>query len=120
MRTALSARGVALIQLVTPLTPADRQRRIAETSQGFLYAVTRTGTTGGPVGEMPPGVQTYLRTLRAISSVPVLAGFGIRTAEQVASIAGSADGVIIGSALVDTLAAGEDPGIWLKHLRNRE
>ncbi|MFQ5529710.1 MAG: tryptophan synthase subunit alpha [Gemmatimonadota bacterium] len=119
MRDALSARGVALIQLVTPLTPDDRRTRIAAASQGFLYAVTRTGTTGGDETDASCGVAEYLRGLRAVSPVPVLAGFGIRTADQVSAIAGSADGVIVGSALVEHLAAGDDPAVFLKGLRNR-
>lgn len=118
LRRSLTAEGVALIQLVTPLTPFERQRRIAATSQGFLYAVTRTGTTGGEGGEVPEATE-YLANLRAISDVPVLAGFGIRTADHVSAIAGSADGVIVGSALVEHIAGGGSATRFLKSLRNR-
>lgn len=118
LREALTARDLALIQLVTPLTPSDRRERIAAASQGFLYAVTRTGTTGGDSTDPVSSIETYLQGLRAVSPVPVLAGFGIRTADQVQSIARFADGVIIGSALVERIAEGDDPAEFLKQLRN--
>ncbi len=118
LRSALTARDVALVQLVTPLTPVDRQKRIAASSQGFVYAVTRTGTTGGDSTDAPSSIESYLRGLRSVSPVPVLAGFGIRTAEHVHALAGAADGVIVGSALVECLASGNDPAEFLKRLRH--
>jgi tryptophan synthase alpha chain len=118
MRRSLSARGIALIQLVTPLTPPERRLRIAKASQGFLYAVTRTGTTGSSSADAPVATE-YLSSLREISSVPVLAGFGIRTADQVEAVAGFADGVIVGSALVEHIAAGGSATRFLRRLRNR-
>jgi len=117
LREALTARGIALIQLVTPLTPVDRQERIAAASQGFLYAVTRTGTTGGDSQNSSRGIEAYLRHLCDISPVPVLAGFGIRTADHVKVLTGVVDGVIVGSALVEKLAVGDDPAEFLKSLR---
>lgn len=117
-REALAEEHVALIQLVTPLTPIDRQKKIAAASQGFLYAVTRTGTTGGNSTDSVSSIATYLQGLRAMSPVPVLAGFGVRTAEHVQSLARHADGVIVGSALVERLAAGDDPAEFLRQLRN--
>jgi tryptophan synthase alpha chain len=119
MRRALSTMGIALIQLVTPLTPRERQRRIAEESQGFLYAVTRTGTTGGSDGDVTHDMSDYLRGLRDISKVPVMAGFGIRTADQVATISGLCDGVIVGTALVEQIAAGRSATSFLRRLKNR-
>jgi tryptophan synthase alpha chain len=117
-REALTEKHVALIQLVTPLTPVDRQKRIAAASQGFLYAVTRTGTTGGDSTGSVSSIATYLQGLRAVSPVPVLAGFGVRTADHVQSLARYTDGVIVGSALVERLAAGDDPAEFLRQLRN--
>ncbi len=118
LRSALTARDVALVQLVTPLTPVERQKRIAAASQGFLYAVTRTGTTGGASTDASSSIEPYLRGLCSFSPVPVLAGFGIRTAKHVHALAGAADGVIVGSALVERLAAGDDPAKFLQCLRN--
>lgn len=107
--------GLATVQLVTPLTARERRSRLIASSQGFLYAVTRVGTTGSAVDlSAVPG---FLDELRAESSVPVCAGFGIRDAAQVASLRGHADGVIIGSALMECVERGEDPAAWVRALR---
>ena len=120
MRGALDPAGLALVQLVTPLTPPERRKRLAEASTGFLYAVTRTGTTGaGRRGDDDPeGLTAYAAGLRIVSPRPVLAGFGVRTAAQVRRLHRRFDGVIVGSALIERLAAGEDPGEFLRRLRN--
>jgi tryptophan synthase alpha chain len=101
---------------VTPVTGAERVRRICSASQGFVYAVTATGTTGRNAA-VPPDVIAYLDGIRAQSPVPVCAGFGIRTREQVSRFRGHVDGVIVGSALIEVLERGEDPAAWLRALR---
>ena len=108
--------GVGLVQLVTPVTENDRLRRLGEASEGFTYAVTMTGTTGGSavVGSEVGG---YLDRVRAVSRPPVLAGFGVRSADQVRSLVPHCDGVIVGSALVEVLGRGEDPIAFLEGLR---
>jgi tryptophan synthase alpha chain len=116
LRRALSEQGLALVQFVTPVTPIDRMRMLSEHSQGFLYAVTMTGTTGKNV-EVPDEVLDYFRRVKNISPVPVCAGFGIRSREQVARLAPHVDGVIVGSALVEALERGEDPATFLLALR---
>ena len=115
-RDALDAAGVALVQLVSPLTPDERLRAICAASRGFVYAVTTTGTTGRS-DALPPELPAYLARVRAASSLPVCAGFGIRRAEQVRALAAHADGVIVGSALVEALERGEDAGAFLRSLR---
>jgi tryptophan synthase alpha chain len=75
-----------------------------------------TGTTGGSVGSGEE-VGAYLDRVRAVSRPPVLAGFGVRSAEQVVALAPHCDGVIVGSALVEVLSAGEDPVAFLAGLR---
>ena len=115
-RAALEAEGLGQIQLVTPTTPAERIGELARASRGFLYAVTVSGITGGGI-RIPPEVTDYLDTVSAQSPVPVCAGFGIREAAQVASIGRHADGVIVGSALVEHLEAGHDPAQFLRDLR---
>ncbi|MCH8135666.1 MAG: tryptophan synthase subunit alpha [Proteobacteria bacterium] len=115
LRTALEAKGVGLIQLVTPATPDDRLKRLAQASRGFLYAVTVTGITGGsdgPSDDLP----SYLDKVSAASPLPVCAGFGIRKAADVASVGQHAAGAIVGSALVEVLERGEDPAAFLKTL----
>jgi tryptophan synthase alpha chain len=113
---ALDAEGLALVQLVTPATPVARLERLARASRGFLYAVTITGITGGE-GGLPPELAGYLETVRKLSPLPVCAGFGIRTAADVAAIGKHAAGAIVGSALVEVLERGEDPRAFLRALR---
>ena len=85
-----------------PTSSADRARRIASRSQGFVYYISRTGVTGARQ-ELAEGLTEHLAVLRAASSVPVAVGFGISTPEQAASVGALADGVVVGSAVVDTL-----------------
>jgi len=108
--------GIGLVQLVSPVTSQDRLAALGLASEGFTYAVTMTGTTGGSI-ESGENVAAYLDRVRAASRPPVLAGFGVRTAEQVRSLAPHCDGVIVGSALVEVLAAGEDPVAFISGLR---
>jgi tryptophan synthase alpha chain len=116
LRGALDAAGLALVQLVTPATPPARLATICAASEGFVYAVTRTGITGGS-SELPAEVAEYLTRVKQASRLPVCAGFGVRNAEQVRTIAAHADGVIVGSALVEVLERGEDPAAFIASLR---
>ena len=116
LRTALEGKGVGLIQLVTPATPPERLRLLADASRGFLYAVTMTGVTGGGSG-LPPDLANYLERVSAEASLPVCAGFGIRTAQEVENVGQHAAGAIVGSALVEVLERGDDPVAFLKSLR---
>lgn len=101
----IRASGLDLIRLVAPTTLPERVPRIAAGGSGFLYYISRTGVTG---------VQTALRDslgeevgrIRAAVSLPVAVGFGISTPEQAAEVAGVADGVVVGSALVRALDEG--------------
>ena len=114
-RAALDQQGLALVQLVTPATPNDRLEMLCRGSQGFVYAVTVTGITGGDV-KLPPEVTTYLDKVKSHTDLPVCAGFGVRHPEQVQLIGEHATGVIVGSALVERLEAGEDPSGFLRVL----
>jgi len=116
MRAALDREGLALIQMVTPVTPAPRLKRLCEAGQGFIYAVTMTGTTGKAVA-VPDTVLDYLDRVRAVAPIPVCAGFGIRSAEQVTRMTGHVDGVVVGSALVEVLERGEDPAAFIRSLK---
>jgi tryptophan synthase alpha chain len=116
IRSALEAEGVGLIQLVTPATPDDRLKLLADASRGFLYAVTITGITGGAAG-LPPDLAEYLDKVTAVSGVPVCAGFGIRAGKDVDDVGKHAAGAIVGSALVEVLERGEDPREFLRSLR---
>jgi tryptophan synthase alpha chain len=119
LAAALASRGIALVQMVTPVTEPQRLEALCAGSQGFVYAVTMTGTTGRHVA-VPDEVIAYLERVRAVSKLPVCAGFGIRSREQVARLTGHVEGVVIGSALVEVLERGEDPAGWLRGLRGRQ
>ena len=115
IRAALEAKGLGLIQLVTPATPDERLRMLCEASRGFVYAVTITGITGGGAG-LPTDLADYLDKVSGVSAIPVCAGFGIRSPEDVAAVGKHAAGAIVGSALVEVLEKGEDPGPFLESL----
>lgn len=116
LKTSLDKVGIALIQLVTPATPSIRLNEICQASQGFVYAVTRTGITGSAT-QFPADLADYLAAVKEAAKVPVCAGFGVRKSEQVRMISKHADGVIVGSALVEALERGENPGEFLRNLR---
>jgi len=118
LRAALEAKGVGLIQLVTPATPDDRLAVLCAASRGYVYAVTITGITGGDVG-LPDGLADYLDKVSGVSDLPVCAGFGIRAAADVTSVGKHAAGAIVGSALVEVLEDGGDPAKYLKSLRSQ-
>lgn len=116
LRGALGSEGVGLVQMVTPVTPPERLAMLCAAAQGFIYAVTMTGTTGRNVA-VPSEVLGYLDRVKALAPIPVCAGFGIRGREQVARLRGHVDGVVVGSALVEVLERGEDPAAFLEDLR---
>ena len=115
-RAALDTEGLALVQLVTPATPDKRLELLCKASQGFVYAVTITGVTGGATA-MPPEVVDYLDVVKSHTDIPVCAGFGVREAAQVKNLGDHADGVIVGSALLERLESGEDPAEFLHGLQ---
>jgi tryptophan synthase alpha chain len=116
LKTALEREGLALVQMVTPVTPADRLAMLCAAAQGFVYAVTMTGTTGKSVA-VPDEVLEYMDRVKRASPVPVCAGFGIRTRDQVLRLGAHVDGVVVGSALVESLERGDDAGAFLRSLR---
>lgn len=115
LRGAALANGIAPVQLVTPMTPPDRLTKLAGASHGFTYAVTMAGTTGGSIEGAD--LAEYLGRVREASDAPVVAGFGIRSRDDVVRVLEHADGVIVGSALVDAIGRGEDPVTFVKGLR---
>ena len=115
LREVLEGKGLGLIQLVRPATPLPRVRALADASKGFVYAVTITGITGGAKG-LPEDLAKYLDSVTEASALPVCAGFGIRTAEDVRDVGEHAAGAIVGSALVEMLERGEDAATYLQAL----
>ncbi|GHT74584.1 tryptophan synthase alpha chain [Spirochaetia bacterium] len=109
VRDAALRYGVDLISLIAP-TSQERIREIARTAKGFLYLVSSMGVTGVR-GEIQTDLGTIIAAVKAQTTVPAAVGFGIHTPAQAAEIAGIADGVIVGSAIVKIVAEyGEKAG----------
>ncbi len=108
-RPALRARGLAYIDLVAPTSDSSRVRAIAGASTGFVYLVSVTGVTGERSAP-PIGVTELADRVRAATDTPVYVGFGISSAEQAATAAHQADGVIIGSRLMSLAGDGDAAG----------
>ena len=117
IREALTAKGLGLIQLVTPATPDARLEKLCNASHGFVYAVTITGITGGGAG-LPDDLADYLDKVSSVSPLPVCAGFGIRAAADVANVGRHAAGAIVGSALVEVLERGDNAANFVTGLRD--
>ena len=103
LRQAADGSGVATIFLAAPTSSARRLRAIAQASEGFIYYVSVTGTTGARRA-LPSMLVKGLRQLRLVTTKPVCVGFGISTPAQAATVARVADGVIVGSALIQAMA----------------
>lgn len=100
---ALRARGLAVIRLATPTTDGARLPAVLEGAGGFLYYVSVAGITGSQQAALA-SIADKVGVLKAATHLPVAVGFGIRTAEQAAAIGRVADGVVVGSAIVDAIA----------------
>jgi tryptophan synthase alpha chain len=109
---ALRAAGVDLIRLATPTTDVVRLPAVLDGASGFLYYVSVAGITGMQQAAQA-SIESAVARFKARTALPVVVGFGVRTPDQAAAIARVADGVVVGSAIVETIetsaAAGEDP-----------
>jgi tryptophan synthase alpha chain len=99
----LRTRGIDPIFLLAPTTDMVRVRRITETASGFVYYVSLKGVTGAARLDLDE-VRARLTKLRGLTALPVGVGFGVRDAATAAALAGSADAVIVGSAVVSRIA----------------
>lgn len=109
-REVTLAKGIALIALLAPTTSTERLARIAERAQGFLYYISTTGVTG-PRDRLRTDLHSRVRAIRSVSTLPVAVGFGISSPEQAEVVAGLADGVVVGSALVERLGRDRREGL---------
>lgn len=100
----LDAEDIALIRLATPTTDAARLAVVARRTRGFVYYVSVAGVTGAKEADAA-AIAPAVARVREASKLPVAVGFGIRTPERAAEVARVADGVVVGSALVDEIAA---------------
>ena len=106
LREELNPHDIDIVQLVSLTSPAERIAKIAAASQGFVYAVTVNGITGARAS-FASDLDGHFARLREASPIPVLAGFGISTPEQVISMSALGDGVIVGSTIVTALHEGD-------------
>ena len=100
---ALRSAGIDLIRLATPTSDAARLPHILNNASGFLYYVSVAGITGKQQAAQA-SIEAAVARLKAATELPVAVGFGVRTPEQAAAIARVADGVVVGSALVELVA----------------
>ncbi len=100
--------GLNTIFLATPTSPPGRLRRIVDQSTGFIYAVSLTGVTGAKES-LPRELTSYVRAIRRMTRLPVCVGFGLSRPSQVREILKVADGVIVGSALLDAIGKSRSP-----------
>ena len=106
LRMPLGAAGVDVVPLVAPTTGDERLARLGALAAPFVYYISMTGITGAAFQGAAGGAER-VRAVRAAAKAPVAVGFGVKTAADARAVAESADGVVVGSALVQRLA--EDP-----------
>ena len=99
--------GVDLIYLLSPTSTGERVSLVAEHSHGFIYLVSLAGVTGARES-LPPQLASFVGRVRRVARQPLCVGFGISTPEQAGQVARLADGVIIGSRIIQLMASGDD------------
>jgi tryptophan synthase alpha chain len=107
---AVAASPLDLIRLIAPTTTPARMSEAVRDAEGFIYLVARLGVTGASA-EIAAGLAGSVARVRAATTLPVAVGFGISTPAQAATVAGLADGVVVGSALVDVLGREGPAGV---------
>jgi tryptophan synthase alpha chain len=108
LQSLLRDRGVDEVFLLAPTSGNDRLGLVASRSSGFLYLVSLTGVTGARE-RIAPGLPAWVAQVRSATDLPLAVGFGISTPDQAAQVARFADGVIVGSALIRAIGAGDEP-----------
>lgn len=106
LETLTQESGIDLVYLLAPTSTDERIRLIASRSRGFIYLVSVAGVTGAR-HELPSDLGAFVARVKQIACQPVCVGFGISTAEQARQVAGIADGVIIGSRLIQLMETGK-------------
>ncbi len=109
--------GLHFIRLATPTTDDRRLPKVLENTSGFVYYVSITGITGAAAAQAE-AVGPEVARIKSATELPVCVGFGIKTPESAAAIASVADGVVVGSAIVERIGNGEDPGDVLAFVRS--
>ena len=109
--------GLDFIRLATPTTDAKRLPNVLKNSSGFLYYVAVAGITGA-AGATPTALKPALDAIRAHTDLPICVGFGIKTPEDAKAMAQIADGVVVGSALVDLISKKTDLSAFVQSLKS--
>ena len=109
VESLVAASPLALIRLIAPTTTPDRLARAVQGASGFLYLISRLGVTGVR-DEVPADLPGHVARVRAASPLPLAVGFGIGTAAQARAAARLADGVVVGSAIIDALGTAGTSG----------
>ncbi len=107
-RAAADPAGIETVLLAGPITPDDRLQAICDQSRGYIYGVNLMGVTGERA-ELGAPAAVLAGRLKAATDKPVIMGFGVSTPDQAAEVAAVADGVIVGTAVVRRILAGETP-----------
>ena len=93
---------MSFIPLVTPVTPTSRISSLAKSSSSFIYCVSVTGVTGSRAS-LPPDLPSFISRVRSQTDAPLLVGFGVTTKDQVSACADISDGVVVGSAILNSI-----------------
>jgi tryptophan synthase alpha chain len=109
--------GLKRIVLIAPTSPEERIAALAKQSEGFIYALSRTGVTGAQAAPSA-SIGATVRKIKAHTNTPVCVGFGINSAEQAAVVASVSDGVVVGSAIVNVVAQNGDKEDVAKRVAN--
>lgn len=110
VRPSLAEHGLHWITLLAPTTPRERAAELLAGATGFVYYITVTGVTGARTG-LPQDLQAHLDEVKSLTELPVVAGFGISSADMARNVARHADGVVVGSALIQIMAQAGDKGV---------
>lgn len=115
IRPVLLKHGLHLIPLVAPTTPLERKRQIVSQASGFIYYISVKGVTGARA-QSRFDLAGPLSELRTLTTLPVVVGFGIASSEQAREVARQADGVVVGSALIDRIGLAGDLDTTVRHV----
>ena len=107
LRAAFAGHGLSMIRMATPTTTEARMKTVADGASGFVYYVSVAGVTGAGVGA-ETDIAAGVERARRVSGLPVAVGFGVRRPDQAAAFARIADGVVVGSALVEEVRAAHE------------
>ena len=95
--------GLGTVYIVAPTTPGERLQKICSVTTGFVYYVSREGVTGEQAS-MSEGIQSRVELVKKYTDLPVVVGFGISNSDHIRTVAQAADGVVVGSAIVNCIA----------------